>query len=150
MILIAHRGNLNGPNPDKENHPDYIKEALNKGFNVEVDVWNIELQWFFGHDKPQYKIDSLEFLLNSKIWVHAKNGEAFHKLINFTHIHTFYHTNEDWVLTSKKYIWTYPGKQLFDDSVCVLPELGFSGNVSKCSAICSDYVATWQTAGYHE
>ena len=25
MKLISHRGNLHGPNPDRENHPDYIK-----------------------------------------------------------------------------------------------------------------------------
>jgi len=28
MKLIAHRGNINGPNPEKENHPDYINTAI--------------------------------------------------------------------------------------------------------------------------
>ena len=28
MILIAHRGNRNGKNVDRENSPDYIQEAL--------------------------------------------------------------------------------------------------------------------------
>jgi hypothetical protein len=28
MILISHRGNLNGKQPNNENHPDYILRAL--------------------------------------------------------------------------------------------------------------------------
>ena len=28
QVLISHRGNLNGKNKDRENSPDYIKEAL--------------------------------------------------------------------------------------------------------------------------
>ena len=36
MILIAHRGNLKGPNPDKENKPDYLEFAINKGYDVEI------------------------------------------------------------------------------------------------------------------
>ena len=38
MILISHRGNLHGINSDKENSPSYLLSALNKCFNVEVDV----------------------------------------------------------------------------------------------------------------
>jgi hypothetical protein len=39
MILIAHRGNISGPNSDFENSIPYIQEALNQDYNVEVDVW---------------------------------------------------------------------------------------------------------------
>ena len=38
MILIAHRGNTNGKLPDRENTNDYIKEAISKGFDVEIDI----------------------------------------------------------------------------------------------------------------
>ncbi len=38
MILISHRGNLYGINSDKENSPNYLLSALNKFFNVDVDV----------------------------------------------------------------------------------------------------------------
>ena len=37
MKFISHRGNLNGPIEEYENHPEYILEALKKGFNVEID-----------------------------------------------------------------------------------------------------------------
>ena len=37
MIFISHRGNLNGADADNENHPEYIKNALDEGFlRVEV------------------------------------------------------------------------------------------------------------------
>ena len=28
MILISHRGNISGPIPDQENHPNYILKAI--------------------------------------------------------------------------------------------------------------------------
>ena len=39
MIIISHRGNINGPEPQKENLPDYIDFALENGLDVEVDLW---------------------------------------------------------------------------------------------------------------
>ena len=39
MIFISHRGNLKGRVPDMENHPNHIRNALTKGFEVEIDVW---------------------------------------------------------------------------------------------------------------
>ena len=39
MILISHRGNINGKKPNYENKPEYIWEALRKGYHCEVDVW---------------------------------------------------------------------------------------------------------------
>ena len=41
MKYIAHRGNMNGPSA-LENHPDHIREALQAGFDVEVDTWVID------------------------------------------------------------------------------------------------------------
>ena len=34
MIFISHRGNLNGPEPLRENCPSYIDEALRAGYDV--------------------------------------------------------------------------------------------------------------------
>jgi hypothetical protein len=50
MILISHRGNINGKQPDKENHPLYIFEAIKQGFQVEIDVWFIDGKFKLGHD----------------------------------------------------------------------------------------------------
>ena len=38
MILIAHRGNINGSMIEKENSPSYLEEAINLGYHVETDV----------------------------------------------------------------------------------------------------------------
>ena len=38
MYLISHRGNLDGIEKDYENNPDYINQAISRGYNVEVDV----------------------------------------------------------------------------------------------------------------
>ena len=52
MKLISHRGNLIGADPGKENRPSYIKSALKLGYDVEIDVWNLNGTWFLGHDDP--------------------------------------------------------------------------------------------------
>lgn len=145
MKLIAHRGNINGPNPEKENHPDYINAAVKSGYDVEVDVWLINNKWYLGHDNPEHEI-KYHFLFDSRFWLHAKNGEAFDKLLkdkNY-YFNVFWHTTEDWILTSKGYIWTYPNKFLYENSICVIPELGYNGNIKKCYGICTDFIKNYK------
>ena len=62
-----------------ENNPNYINVALKLGYEVEVDVRFENGKFFLGHDFSQYHIDN-EFLLNSKIWCHAKTKEALEAL----------------------------------------------------------------------
>lgn len=146
MKLIAHRGNINGPNSEKENHPDYINKAIESGYDVEIDVWLINDKWYLGHNDPKYEI-KYNFLFDSRFWLHAKNGEVFDKLLkdkNYN-FNVFWHTTEDWALTSKKYIWTYPNKKLFVNSICVLPELGYKGDLKLCYGICSDYIEKYKS-----
>ena len=38
MFLISHRGNVNSIDRFNENKPDYIKNALDLNYDVEVDV----------------------------------------------------------------------------------------------------------------
>ena len=141
MILIAHRGNINGANIDKENSPEYVNSALKKGYNVEIDVWLEKDQWYLGHNKPQYKIE-LTYLLNNLLWCHAKNIEAFRVMLG-RGVHCFWHQEDDVTLTSRGYIWTYPGKQLTAKSICVLPEKADYNNI-KCAGICSDVIEKYR------
>jgi len=138
MKIISHRGNIRGPKPEKENHPSYIQDAFKKGYEVEIDVWYINDNWYLGHDEPQYVIP-YDFLFKTGLWLHAKNGDAFYELKTNTYGNVFWHTNEDWVLTNKNYIWTFPGKKLYPNSICVLPEHGYNGDIDQCYAICTDY-----------
>ena len=145
-LLISHRGNLSGTNPKEENRPSYIKEALDAGFDVEVDVWilgqfNVIA---LGHDKPEYIVEQ-NFLVENrdKFWLHCKNLEA---LLVFSEggFRAFYHQNDDFTLTTNGLIWTYPGKNLTPRSIVVLQTatLGkYSEEMLKnCYGICSDHV----------
>lgn len=144
MILISHRGNLNGPSNYNENKPEYIDEAIKQGFNVEVDVWYIENNYYLGHDEPLYVI-SLDWFYNriNDLWIHCKNVEAFSEFrklfINNFKFNYFWHESDTAILTSLGFIWAYPGKQPIELSIAVMPEIK-NDNIEKCVGICSDYI----------
>jgi len=142
MIIISHRGNLRGPLPERENQPKYIKEALALGYAVEIDVWWLKNQWWLGHDQPQYKT-SLGFLKTGGLWCHAKNVQALAKLLT-SGIHCFWHENDERTLTSKGFIWTYPGKELGENSIAVMPETVTNWQLNKCAGICSDQLKQYE------
>jgi hypothetical protein len=140
MIIISHRGNLSGPNPETENSPDQILLAISKGFEVEVDLWTVNNQLFLGHDEPTYPIEQ-SFLedLGLSLWIHCKNLDALEDLgkINLP-FNYFWHESDDFTLTSHGYIWTYPGKNTTTNSVIV--DLTKSPNINiPMFGICTDY-----------
>ena len=137
MYLISHRGNINGIEKNNENNPDYINQAISSGYDVEVDVRYESGQFFLGHDFNQFKVEE-EFLLNNKLWCHAKTNEALIALDRIK-AHYFWHQEDDYTITSKGFFWTYPGKKLLKKSICVLPE---RANYDKivCLGICSDFI----------
>jgi len=145
MIYLSHRGNLNGRNKKKENHPDYINKALNKKFSVEVDVWFKKSIFYLGHDRPQYKV-SEKFLLKKNIWCHAKNISALSELKKIKS-HYFWHQEDQYTVTSKGFIWAYPGEKLTNETICVLPEVSPKGKIKKiqkCAGICSDFIELYK------
>ncbi len=141
MYLISHRGNINGIQKDNENKPEYINKALEKGYDVEIDVRFSKGKFFLGHDYDQYEIDH-KFISNEKIWCHAKTSEALLALYE-TNAHYFWHQEDDYTITSKGYIWTYPGKKLFSKSICVLPEIANYKEIN-CMGICSDFIERYK------
>ena len=141
MIYISHRGNINKKNIKFENNPKYINNALDKGFNVEVDVWFENGKFLLGHDQGLYKVD-LKYIKNSKIWCHAKNVEAMVELKKNDCIY-FWHQNDDLTLTSNGYFWTFPGKKLLKNSICVLPEKADYKEIN-CAGICSDFIERYK------
>ena len=141
MKFISHRGNLDGPMKEFENHPDYINDAIKKGFDVEIDVRVKNESFYLGHDFPTYKIDE-KFLINNKLWCHAKDLDAMNKLSKIK-CHFFWHQEDDVTITSKGYLWTFPGKKIFKKSICVLPEKTNYKNFA-CYGICSDYILKYK------
>lgn len=140
--LIAHRGLRNGPNSELENRPDQIILSLTQGYDCEIDLRIEHGKFFLGHDEPTYEIQE-KFLELEGLWIHAKNLDALRWLID-TDLNYFWHQNDDFVITSKSYIWAFPGMQLTDRSVCVMPEWNdprFEVIAdTSCYGICSDYV----------
>jgi hypothetical protein len=146
MILISHRGNLNGKFESYENEPMFIDKAISEGYDVEVDVWYIDGVLFLGHDKPQYGVDFRWFKDRlSKLWVHCKNIES---ILYFQEcgyeINYFWHQEDDITLTSKNFIWTFPGKKLTSRSIAVLPESVKDWELTECLGICSDYIKKYK------
>lgn len=145
MLLIAHRGCIDGPNETRENSPDFILEAIQLGFDVEIDVNVVGSDIMLGHDRPQYKIE-VSFLKNSHLWCHAKNLEALGFLLS-NGIRCFWHQEDDYTITSDGYIWAYPGRAILHDRcVIVLPESANYTNLelSQAMAICTDYPIKYQ------
>jgi hypothetical protein len=143
MIYISHRGNLKGRNVERENEPAYIDEAINAGFDVEIDMWWVDGRVYLGHDEPKYEVDN-EWLVDrvDKLWVHCKNVELLN-WIRSTILHYFWHEEDTLTLTSKQYVWVYPGKQPIIGSIAVMPEI-HNDKIKKCAGVCSDYVKDYK------
>ena len=149
MILISHRGNIDGAIPERENSPDYIMEAIRQGYDVEVDVWFVDGKFRLGHDEPQYNIPiSLFEDYHRKLWVHCKNPQALFKWGELDpigiHVNYFWHQEDDYALTSKGYIWTFPGKFLSYNSIAVMPELVDNQDLNNCLGVCSDKIKDYR------
>ena len=148
-IYIAHRGNTDGPNPNRENDPTYIDEAINAGFDVEVDVWCFDNEIFLGHDDAVYEVTRDWIYEHAKYaWYHAKNHSALHCLLTMNYkkdnpVCNFFHNEDDYTLTSTGWIWAYPGKLGSLRTVAVMPE-NYMTEVTFFDAVCSDYVERYK------
>jgi len=137
LKIIAHRGNTLGPSIN-ENKLWYLKEAIAKGFEVEVDVWVVDGLIFFGHDGPQYAVTESDLIsLSDKAWFHCKNIEALNLFCNrHSMLKFFWHEQDRYTLTSNGYIWSYPGQAVGGN--CIIVDLD-SGKDYECYAVCTDY-----------
>jgi len=144
-LIYAHRGNLDGPKPDRENNPDYIDEAINAGFRAEVDLHDINGHLFLGHDYPQYLI-SMNYLRDRSdvLLIHAKNFRALQRLNGQSCLHYFCHTSDPYTITSRDYLWIHDLSIETDSDDVILPlmTVGLIESVkqSRFNSICTDFV----------
>tara|TARA_A100001015_G_scaffold214278_1_gene240502 strand:+ start:5978 stop:6433 length:456 start_codon:yes stop_codon:yes gene_type:complete len=143
LKIIAHRGNLNGPDLKSENKLDSIQECIDLNFDVEIDLWLKDNQLFLGHDFPQYEVD-YDWLINraSNLWIHCKNLQAFSYIAQTAKLNFFWHQKDDYTLTSKGIIWAYPGQKTDENCIVVMPESFMEMRdlkLLKCFGICTDY-----------
>jgi len=144
-MLIAHRGNLEGPDKSTENTVEQIEKVLNETpFDVEIDVWKVGSHYYLGHDEPVEQVTT-QFLCNPRFWIHAKNYDALSTLVQVlpAHIHVFSHDKDPAVLTSTRIPWVYPGQQVDESAIIVMPERTPDAYTIKqlkhARGICTDY-----------
>ena len=132
----------------EENSPDQIQRCIESGVDVEIDVRydpKTNSLWL-GHDEPQYMVTWWWLAGRAEhLWIHCKDLTTLHQFVAETGGYNyFWHQEDDFTLTSKNYIWTYPGKPYTNRSVIVMPEWKDTDwdslRVTNCYAICTDYV----------
>jgi len=173
MKLIAHRGNIQGKNPERENSIEYITKALRHGYDVEIDVWYVDGEWILSHEDPKneyakpfhHKVN-FDFLKQSKLWLHCKNIQAMINLCS-SDTNYFWHENDKYTITSKGHIWCFPNQpaptitveKTVDDlykndmsffrqatnrlTVGVLPEVNKT-DIYQYDAICTDSITMYE------
>lgn len=147
MKIIAHRANINGSNFASENRLSQIKKCIELGYDIEIDIRFLNNKLYLGHDNPQEIIcEDVLFEIKERCWIHCKNLEAINYFNKFGIIYNyFWHENDKYTLTSKGFIWTYPGGSLCQNSICVMPELELpQNNLSNLkqknfAGICTDF-----------
>jgi hypothetical protein len=144
MKIISHRGNLKGPEPETENSPKKIEEALKLGYDCEVDVWYQSGVFTLCHDfknNKHYNVN-VQFLKKNGLWCHAKNIEAISALQKID-VNFFWHEDDKLTLTSKGWVWCHPTCQVSSDrSIICLPEL-HNIDVKFFDGLCTDYTGRY-------
>lgn len=144
--IIAHRGNLYGPDKETgtnlENTMPAIRKALNLGFDVEVDVWIKDDHLWLGHDEPKEYMPAI-LLEMEQVWFHCKDVPSLQRMIELRERgyknEYFYHERDTVAVTSTGYLWTYPGKEITKNSIAVLPESVPGWKIDGAYGICTDY-----------
>lgn len=144
MLIISHRGNLEGRDPCTENTVEQVQKAIDLGFDVEVDVWWVNGDYFLGHDAPDQRVTP-EWLEHDALWCHAKNAEALVHMLDRGDIHCFAHDRDKYVLTSGHYVWTAV-KDMTGLGVVVVTNDVLDAH-HDVFAVCTDYPMQYKNNG---
>jgi len=144
MIIISHRGNLEGVCPEKENTLEYIQEAIDSGYDVEVDLRVKDGGLYLGHDTPDHAVTSQWLEERSEnLWIHVKDYKALVWITSQDHKFMYFcHESDTYCLTSNGYIWSHDIENDMSE-LCIVPLLdlrsveGFSQ--TNFHAVCSDF-----------
>jgi hypothetical protein len=135
MLIISHRGNIDGVDPKLQNNPDHISHLLKIGIDCEIDTWYVDGNFYLGHDQPLFKI-SKTFIKNLKLWIHCKNFSCLN-ILKDIHPNVFAHQNDDFALTSSRRVWTC----IKNTQDSILVNLNYNKDLisSNIFGICTDY-----------
>ena len=148
MNIISHRGNIDGPIPERENAPSYIDTAIQLGYDVEVDVRLINNnEIWLGHDAPQYRLEmSWIEKRQNKLWFHCKDVASAMKFSELLNLIFFCHSQDPYVLTSNGYLWIHD-MTVSPTNKCIVPFIDGSGRPQNNAApygICTDFVLNYR------
>ena len=90
-------------------------------------------------NNPIYIDKAIELGYDVEIDVWFVNNKLF-----LGHDEPQYKIDDEATLTSERYIWTFPNKELMERSICVMPERGVNGDIEVCAGICSDHVEDYR------
>jgi hypothetical protein len=139
MIVISHRANIDGANPQRENSPSCVEEVLAMGIDVEIDVWFKDGSYYLGHDSPDYKIETA-WLKTNGLWCHAKNQKALEQMRYDGVTNYFWHQEDRFTITSAGQIWCYPNNISHQG---ILVHLGPPKSSFEVYGVCTDYPISW-------
>ena len=144
MKIIAHRANIDGPSSD-ENKLEQIDKCIDLGYDVEIDVRYdpITDRLWLGHDEPQYMVTWYWLANRSEyLWIHCKNIATLHEFSTETKGYNyFWHQSDDYTLTSKNIIWSYPKMTHTSNTVIIMLDPSNSDKEIDCYGICTDYTS---------
>ena len=142
MLIISHRGTINGPDPKLENKIETIEHCIKQNLPVEIDLWMKKDKFYLGHDEPTYFVE-LDFLIKNRkmLWIHCKNFKALNFLNNYPKLNYFFHDQDKFTLTSNGVIWTFPKQEVDVNSVIVCLDKKTTKKYykTKCMGVCTDY-----------
>lgn len=160
MRIIAHRGNLRGPTTEESFQ--VIRKALERGFDVEIDVHVEDGKLVVGHDVCLGPVpDDLLYSENrSRIWFHAKNPGAVARLPD----HSIYFSHQDDPFTTvhsgNRLVWIHPSQNgrlkldvasgVIDPTSTVLLDVGVADSLDRqyvfekgFFGVCTDWAISW-------
>lgn len=146
MKLISNRGNINGVNPELENTQIYIQEAINRGYDVKIDLWVKDKKLYLGTNGPVNLLD-IDWLERNrlKIWIQCRDIEIMSKFIELDprggEAHFFWHDNNKISLTNKGYMWCEPG-EIVPGGIVYQPV--YCDNVEGFYGVCSDNIENYK------
>ena len=141
-ILIAHLGNIDGRDDQRENSLAYLQAALKQGYHVCCHVI-FQYGVFLLPSARGLEQISGGLLANSRVWCRAESAETLDALCAIS-AHAF-SAAAPYSLTSAGFIWTLPESPLAPRAIAVLPELASPRwfELSDAAGVCSDEIARY-------
>ena len=146
MKLISNRGNTNGANAEFENTQPYIQEAINKGYDVKIDLWVKDGKLHLGTDEAKIQLD-IDWLERNhrKLWLQCRDIEVISKFTELdsrgSNIHFFWHDSNKISLTNRGYMWCESG-EVVPGGIVYQP--GYVDTVKGFYGVCSDNIELYK------